>query len=311
MLGPRTKTIVLSGAIVALFVVVGGLLGQYVFGSALAGLIVAIALSLAINLVTYFTCDRLILWSNQARIVRDDELPRLAEIVRELAPRFGLLRPRIALMNSVSPNAFATGRDDRHAVVAVTVGLLRLCDDRELRGVVAHELAHIRDHDILVMTFAATLAGAIAYAAQMVIFSSLLGGRGRGQSASWPIVLLAAIGAPIAAMLIQLAISRSREARADEVGAKTTGDPGALADALQKLAVANARQPMTQGSPAASSLFIVNPYGGSWFANLFSTHPPIQERIQRLRAMGRSTIYTVPIRSPIASGGFPSRSGPA
>ncbi|MCI4358053.1 MAG: M48 family metalloprotease [Thermoplasmata archaeon] len=309
MFGPRSKTLLLFGAIIALFVVVGGLLGQYVFGSPLAGLIIAISLSLAINLVTYFLCDRLILWSNHARIVREEELPRLARIVQGLAPRFGLVSPRIALVNSETPNAFATGRDDRHAVVAVTVGLLRLLDDRELTGVVAHELAHVKDRDILVMTFAATLAGAISYAAQMVIFSSLLGGRGRGQSASWLVVLLAAVGAPIAAMLIQLAVSRSRESRADAVGAQTTGDPGALADALQKLAPANARYPMTQGSPASSSLFIVNPYGGSWFASLFSTHPPIQDRIARLRAMGRSPVYTVPIRSPIASGAFPNRSG--
>ena len=184
MVGPRVKTLLLFGAIIALFVVVGGLLGEYLFGSLLAGLAIALGLSLAINLLTYFFCDRIILWSNGAKIVRDDEVPRLAKIVHELAPQFGLVSPRIALVSSETPNAFATGRDARHAVVAATVGILRLCDDRELRGVLAHELAHVKDCDILVMTFAATLAGAISYAAQMVIFSTLLGGRGRGQGST-------------------------------------------------------------------------------------------------------------------------------
>ena len=312
MVGPRAKTLILFAAIIALFVVVGGALGAYLFGSALAGLVVAIGLSLVMNLVTYFFCDRLILWSNGARIVRDDEVPRLARIVHELSPRFGLESPRIALVDSETPNAFATGRDDRHAVVAATVGILRLCDDRELRGVIAHELAHVKDRDILVMTFAATLAGAISYAAEMVIFSTLFGGRGRGGSGTNPIVLLlAAIGAPIAAMLIQLAISRSRESRADEVGARTIGDPNGLADALAKLETANARRPMARGTPASSSLFIVNPFGRSWFAGLFSTQPHIEERIAQLRAMRGTIAYSVPIRSPRGSaGGRPTRSGP-
>jgi heat shock protein HtpX len=310
MVGPRTKTLVLFAAIIALFVVVGGLLGEYLFGSFLAGLTIALGLSLAINLITYFLCDRLILWTNGARLVRDEEVPRLAKIVRELAPQFGLVSPRLALVDSETPNAFATGRDERHAVVAATVGILRLCDDRELRGVLAHELAHVKDRDILVMTFAATLAGAISYAAEMVIFSTLLGGRGRNQSVNPIVLLLAAIGAPIAAMLIQLAISRSRESRADEVGARTIGDPLALADALAKLEQANRRHPMAKGSPASSSLYIVNPFGKSWFAGLFSTHPPIEERIARLRAMQVSRGYTVPIRSSSIGGGIASRSGP-
>lgn len=308
MIGPRIRTLLLSGAILALFVVIGGLLGEYLYGSALIGLVFALGLSVVVNLVTYLFCDRIVLWSNGARLVRDEEVPRLAKIVQELAPQFGLIRPRIALVDSAMPNAFATGRDDRHAVVAATVGILRLLDDRELRGVLAHELAHVKDRDILVMSFAATLAGAISYAAQMVIFSSLFGGRGRGQGTNPVVLLLAAIGAPIAAMLIQLAISRSRESRADEVGARTIRDPEALADALQKLEPANRRTPMTQGSPAASSLYIVNPFGGSWFAGLFSTHPPIAQRIARLRAMRRDLTYSVPIRAPLASGAYPGAS---
>ncbi len=312
MIGPRLRTLLLFGVIIALFVVVGGLLGDYLFGSALAGLLVALALSLAINLLTYFFCDRIILWTSGAHLVRDDEVPRLAAIVRELAPLFGLRAPRLALVDSPTPNAFATGRDDRHAVVAATVGILHLLNDRELRAVIAHELAHVKDRDILVMTFAATLAGAISYAAQMVIFSTLLGGRSRGGNNVNPVFLvLALIGAPIGAMLVQLAISRSRESRADEVGARTIGDPNALADALAKLETANANRPMTKGSPAAASLFIVNPFRGSSFAAIFSTHPPIAKRIARLRAMASETTYRVPIRAPQVAGVAPGRSRPA
>jgi heat shock protein HtpX len=311
MIGPTSKTVLLFGVIIALFVLVGGLLGAYLFGSWLAGLLIAFSLALALNLVTYFLCDRLVLWSNHARLVRDEEVPRLARIVRSLAPEFGLLAPRLALVDSETPNAFATGRDDRHAVVAATVGILRLCDDRELRGVLAHELAHIRDRDILVMTFAATLAGAIAYAAQMVIFSTLFGGRGRGGDTNLIVLLLAAIGAPIAATLIQLAISRSREARADEVGARTIHDPQALADALEKLEAANVRRPLRQAAPASASLYIVNPFRGSWFTGLFSTHPPIAERIRRLRAMASDPAYRVAIRSPTFGTGSTGRGRPA
>ncbi len=285
MLGPRVRTAALFAAIVALFVAVGGLLGAYLFGSFLGGLAVALGLSLLLNLVSYFGCDRFVLWASRAQIVTEAEAPRLGRIVRELAPQFGLVNPRIAIIPTASPNAFATGRDERHAVVAATEGILHLLNDRELTGVLAHELAHVKDRDILVMTFAATLAGAISYAAQMVFFSAAFGG-GNNRNGSNAIVLLAAaLTAPIAAMLIQLAISRARESRADEVGARTTRDPNGLADALEKVERGATRRPMPFGSPASSSLFIVNPFRGGGFASLFSTHPPIEERVRRLRAM--------------------------
>ena len=305
MVGPRTKTLVLFAAIIALFVVVGGLLGEYVFQSFLGGLVIALGLSLVMNLVSYFFCDRFVLWSSRAKIVSDQEAPRLAQIVRELAPQFGLESPRLAIIPTQTPNAFATGRDERHAVVAATEGILRLLDDRELRGVLAHELAHIKDRDILLMTFAATLAGAISYAAQAVFFSQLLGGN-RRSNVNPVVLIVAAIGAPIGAMLIQLAISRSRESRADEVGARTIHDPDSLADALAKLEVGNIRRPMPFGSPASSSLYIVNPFRGSSFASLFSTHPPIEKRIAALRAMKAELTYSVPVRSP----SFPTGSSP-
>ncbi len=298
MVGPRARTLILFSAIIALFVVVGGLVGEFIFGSWLAGLFVAIALSLAFNLISYFFCDRFVLWSTHAKIVPPQDVPRLAKLVDDLAPQFGLVNPRLALVPTQTPNAFATGRNERHAIVAATEGILRLMNDRELRGVLAHELAHIKDRDILLMTFAATVAGAISYAAQIVFFQMIFGGGGGNRNGVNPLVLLlAAATAPIAAMMIQLAISRSRELRADEVGARTIADPGALADALEKLETANVRRPMQFGSPATASLFIVNPFRGSSFSKLFSTHPPLEERVRRLRAMRPDYQYRPAVKS--------------
>lgn len=298
MLGPSARTGILFVAIIALFVVVGGLLGAFVFGSFLGGLAVALGLSLVLNLVSYFYGDRFVLWSNRAQIVTDAEAPRLARIVRQLAPQFGLESPRLAIIPTQTPNAFAAGRDPKHAVVAATEGLLRMMDDRELTAVLAHELAHVKDRDILLMTFAATLAGAISYAAQMVFFTSVFGGSNNRGNSNGLLILVAAITAPIAASLVQLAISRSRESRADEVGARTIRDPNALADALEKLETANDHRPMPFGSPASSSLFIVNPFRGSSFASLFSTHPPIEERIRALRSMTLDYAYRPLVSSP-------------
>jgi heat shock protein HtpX len=297
-LGARLRTALLFAAIVAILVVVGGLVGEYVFGSWLGGLILALAFSLVINLISYFFCDRFVLWANRAKVVPDAEVPRLARIVQELAPQFGLVEPRIAIIPTATPNAFATGRNEKHAVVAATEGILHLLNDRELRGVLAHELAHIQDRDILVMTLAATLAGAVSYLAQIALFQGIFGGSGGRGNQNLFIAIAAAISAAFAVMLLQLAISRSRESRADEVGARTIGDPDSLADALQKLEAGNVRQPMRTGSPASSSLYIVNPFRGSGIGRLFSTHPPIQERIAALRAMSADRRYSVPIRSP-------------
>jgi heat shock protein HtpX len=299
MASPTVRTFVLFAAIFALFVVVGGVVGATFFGSFLGGLLVVFVLSLVLNLVMYFFCDRIVLWSNHAKIVSAADVPRLARIVDELAPIFGLEKPRIALIPSQTPNAFATGRDAKHAVVAATEGILRALNDRELRGVLAHELAHIKDRDILVMTFAATLAGAISYAAQIYFFSAIFGGGNqRGGGVNPLVALVAFITAPIAAMMIQLAISRSRESKADEEGARTIGDPGSLADALEKLEIANTTRPMSIGSPASSSLYIVNPFRGGGFGKYFSTHPPTAERVKRLRAMQNDFVYRPSVRSP-------------
>ena len=303
MVGPRVRTAFLFLAIIAIFVVAGGLLGEYLYKSFLAGLVIALVLSLAMNLISYFFCDRFVLWSNGAKLVTASEAPRLARLVEELAPQFGLVAPRIAIIPSQTPNAFATGRDPKHAVVAATEGILRMLDDRELRGVLAHELAHVKDRDILVMTFAATLAGAISYAAQMYFYSALFGGGGNNQRGGNPIIaIIALVTAPIAAMLIQLAISRSRESRADQVGAMTIKDPNSLADALQKLENANTARPLASASPASSSLYIVNPFHGGGFSGLFSTHPPMEERIRKLRAMAQDYTYRPSIRAPTLPG---------
>ena len=307
-MGARVRTAMLFAVIIAIFIVVGGLVGEVVFQSWIAGLVIALALAMVLNLVSYFFCDRLVLWSTKAKIVSPAEAPRLAKIVDELAPSFHLVAPRIAIVPTQTPNAFATGRDERHAVVAATEGILRMLDDRELKGVFAHELAHIRDRDVLLMTFAATLAGAISYASQLVFFSMMFGGGNNNRGAVNPVVLLlAAITAPIAAMVIQLAISRSREFRADEVGAYTLGDPEALASALAKLEVANQKRPMNLGSPAQSSLYIVNPFRGASFSSLFSTHPPTAERIRRLRAMHSNYAYRPDVRGPSLRSGSSGR----
>jgi heat shock protein HtpX len=309
MASPRAKTAVLFAVIAGLFVLVGGVVGEYLFGSWLAGLAVALALSLALNLVSYFACARLVLWSTHARIVTAAEAPRLAAAVQELAPKFGLVAPRLAIVPTPSPNAFATGRDERHALVAATEGLLRAVDDRELRAVLAHELAHVRDRDVLLMTFAATLAGAISFAAQIVFFSTLFGGGGSGRGSVNPVVLVVALlTAPIAALLLRLAISRSREFRADEVGAATLGDPEALAAALTTIEALAKRRPITVGSPAQASLFIVNPFRGASLASLFSTHPPTAERIRRLRAMRPDPTYRPAVRVPGAGAARPTGS---
>jgi heat shock protein HtpX len=307
MAGSAGRTLALFAAVLAIFVVLGGLVGEYLFGSWLAGLVVALSLSLVMNAVAYAASDRIVLWSTHARIVTAAQAPRLASAVADLAPRFGLLEPRLAIVPSATPNAFATGRNERHAVVAATEGLLQICTDRELRGVLAHELAHVRDRDVLVMTIAATLAGAISFAAQSLIFSSMFGGN-RGRGANPLLLLVAAVTAPIAAVLLRLAISRSREYRADEVGAWTIGDPESLASALAKLETANTRRPLTVGSPAQASLYIVNPLRGGGLSGLFSTHPPIQERIRRLRAMRTDPTYRPPIRTVSVGPSRPSRS---
>ncbi len=237
-----------------------------------------------LNLITYFYSDKMVLKAYGAKIVTEREAPRLVRIVQRVANLAELPMPKVAIVPTDNPNAFATGRNPDNAVVAATEGILKTLDDDELEGVIAHEMAHIKDRDILVMTIAASVAMIIAFAARIIIFQTLFS---RNRDVNPILLIVAAITAPIAAALVQFAISRSREYKADRVGAMTIYKPLSLAKALDKLDRGNRRWPMRKGNPATSSLFIVNPFSGSAFVTLFSTHPPMKERIRRLEEMAR------------------------
>jgi len=279
--------VVLAG----IFMIIGWALGAYFFNDWILGALIFLLLAGLMNLISYAFSHKIVLWSYHARIVTESESPRLYRIVRYVSSLSGLPMPKVAIVPSKTPNAFATGRNPKTAVVAVTEGILDTLTDNELTGVIAHEMAHVKDRDILVVSVAATVGGAIAFMARIFVWNSFLGGGRRRQgNGDFLILILVAITAPIAAMLVQLGISRSREYKADFVGAKTIGKPLDLAAALQKLEAANKKRPITQGNPASSSLFIVNPFRGSSFFSLFSTHPPIEKRVQRLKDMARGKI---------------------
>ena len=257
------------------------------------GMVIAFLFSVIFNFGTYFFSDKLALAMYRAQPVTREQLPRVYEVVERLSAKQGLPTPKIYVIPSESPNAFATGRNPTHASVAVTHGILQLLDDEELEGVLAHELGHVKNRDILTSSIAATLAGAITMLARMGYWASLFGGYGGGgdrreRGGGGFGALLMLILAPIAATVIQLWVSRTREYEADATGARETGNPYALARALQKLDDYSRRIPM-QASPTTAHLFIVAPLLGSGgFANLFSTHPPIKERIRRL--IGRDLV---------------------
>lgn len=288
-MGARIRLFVLFAALTAVFVVFGWAIGAVFFNDPVTSAIVFIAMAAGINLISYFLSDRMVLWSYRAQMVTEAQAPDLYRIVREVAHQANLPMPRVAIVPTQTPNAFATGRNPNHSVVAVTQGILGLLTEDELRGVIAHEISHVKNRDILVMAVAATIAGAISYLAQIAMWNTMLGG-GRNRNASEGTMIVAILGmilAPIAALLVQLAISRSRETKADYSGAKTIGQPLALASALQKLEVANKRRPFTFGNPASQGLFIVNPFHASTLTGIFRTHPPIELRIRKLQDLAR------------------------
>jgi heat shock protein HtpX len=275
------KTTLLLGALTGLFLLIGDLLG----GS--QGMVIAFIFAVVTNLGAYWFSGDIALRMAGAREVSPEEAPDLHRLVEEIALYARLPKPRVAVIDSPAPNAFATGRDKDHAVVAVTTGITSLLSREELAGVLAHELGHVRNHDILISSVAATVAGAITIAARIAGFGMMFGGYGgdRDRNGGGLGALAMLILAPLAAALIQLAISRSREYGADQTGAAIIGNPDALANALEKLEWANQRTPPMDVSPAAAHLFIVNPLRGASIAGLFTTHPPIEERIRRLRSM--------------------------
>jgi heat shock protein HtpX len=274
------KTTLLLGVLTGLFLLIGDLLGGR------QGMIIALAFAVVTNLGAYWFSGDIALRMARAREISPQEAPDLYGVVQDVATAAHLPMPKVAIIESPQPNAFATGRDENHAVVAVTTGILNLLDRDELMGVLAHELGHVRNHDILISSIAATVAGAITMLARFAGFGMMFGGYGgRDRNGGGLEALAMLILAPIAAALIQFAISRSREYGADQTGATIMGNPEALASALEKLEWASRRTPAMQVSPAAASLFIVNPLRGANLAGLFSTHPPIEERIKRLRAM--------------------------
>jgi heat shock protein HtpX len=257
-----------------LFVSIGGYLGGA------QGAMVAFLIALAVNLVAYFASDKIVLARYRAAEVSEQEHPRLHAIVSRLAAQAGLPMPKVYVIPEATPNAFATGRSPSHAAVAVTSGLLQSLDEDEVEGVLAHELAHVKNRDTLTSTVAATLAGALAMVANVARFGYAGRGRGRGNPLA---LLLLVIGAPLAALLIRLLVSRIREYAADREGAQVSGRPLSLADALRKISKAVPQLPLQHGNSVDAQLFIVNPFTGG-LQTLFSTHPPIEERIRRLQA---------------------------
>jgi heat shock protein HtpX len=282
-MGNALKTTLLLGLLTGFLLVIG----QYFGGQ--NGMILALIFAGVMNFVSYFFSDKIALAMYRAQPVTREELPRAYEVVERLTQRIGIPMPKMYVIPSDSPNAFATGRNPSHASVAVTQGILNLLNDEELEGVLAHELGHVRNRDILISSIAATIAGAITFLARMAMWGAMFGGYGgrddrdRGGGALGALFMM--ILAPIAAMLIQLAVSRSREYAADATGAHLTGNPYALASALRKLDAYSRRVPLA-ASPSTAHLFIVQPLlgmgGGLNLANLFSTHPPIAKRIERL-----------------------------
>jgi heat shock protein HtpX len=275
------KTFMLMALLTALLVVAGGYLGGE------GGMIMAFLFAVVMNLAAYWFSDKMVLGMYKAKELQPGDHPALFQMTREMTERGGLPMPRLYLIPSTQPNAFATGRSPDHAAVAVTEGLLRSLSSDELRGVVGHELAHIKNRDILIGTIAATMAGAIGFLANMAQWALIFGG-GRSSNdreGGHPIAAIAMIIlAPLAAMLIQMAISRSREFLADEGGAQLSGNPLSLANALRKMASLVERAPM-EATPATAHMFIVNPLRGGGILKLFSTHPPMEERIAKLEAM--------------------------
>ena len=277
------KTAILMAAITALFMAIGGMMGGQ------TGMLLALVVAIGMNFFSYWFSDKMVLKMYNAREVDATTAPRFYAMVKELADRAQLPMPKVYLIDEAAPNAFATGRNPHHAAVAATTGIMRLLSERELRGVMAHELAHVKHRDILISTISATMAGAISMLANFAMF---FGGRDSEGRPANPIVGIAvAILAPLAASVIQMAISRAREFEADRGGAEISGDPQALASALQKIEhyAKGIPLPAAEAHPETAQMMIMNPLSGGGLRGLFSTHPATADRIARLMAMTRGS----------------------
>jgi heat shock protein HtpX len=284
----RVKTMMLLAALTALFLFVGQALGGR------AGFVIALVFAGLMNFASYWWSDKIVLRMYSAQPITENEAPELFNVVRRLAERGNMPMPKVYVIPEEAPNAFATGRNPQNAAVAVTVGLTRLLTKEEIAGVLAHELGHVKNRDTLIMTVSATIAGALSMLANMAMWGAFLGRSSDDDEDGNPLAgLVGIIIAPIAASLIQMAISRSREFLADEQGARLSGNPLALASALRKIEAWSQQVPMHSGTPATAHLFIINPFSGGGIASLFSTHPATQARIERLEEMAQQGLRMV------------------
>ncbi|MDX9745522.1 MAG: zinc metalloprotease HtpX [Syntrophales bacterium] len=275
------RTVFLLGALTGLLMLIGGYFGGQ------NGVVIAFVFAVVMNFGSYWFSDKIVLRMYNAQEVTETQAPEFYNLVKELAMKASMPMPRVYIIPQDTPNAFATGRDEKHAVVAATEGILRILNRDELEGVMAHELTHIKNKDMLIGSIAATIAGAIVMLANMAKFAAIFGGRGSdddGGGANMIGLIVMAVLAPLAAMVIQMAISRSREYMADEGGAQISGKPWGLANALKKISRASHQIPM-EANPQTAHMFIVNPLSGRAMMRLFSTHPPVEERVARLEAM--------------------------
>ncbi|MBN1156261.1 zinc metalloprotease HtpX [Candidatus Woesearchaeota archaeon] len=278
-MGNYFKTVLLLGALTGLMLLIGSYFGQ-------GGLTIAIVIVLAMNLITYFFSDKIVLFTYRAKEAKKSDYPKLHKLVEKVAKLANIPKPKVYIIPSKSPNAFATGRNPRNAAVACTEGIMDILDDKELEGVIAHEISHVKNRDILIATIAATIAGVISYAAMMARWAAIFGGiGGRDRDNNGLEVLFLAILAPIIAVIIQLAISRSREYLADEKAARLIGNGKGLADALEKLERNIDHNPLRFGNKTSASLFIANPFRAQSLLTLFSTHPKTEDRVRRLRTL--------------------------
>ncbi|HLW16267.1 MAG TPA: zinc metalloprotease HtpX [Actinomycetota bacterium] len=282
------KTVVFMAALGGLLVLIGGWLGSafHIFGGATGGMVFFLFIAVALNFAQYWWSDKIVLRATHARPVNEQEAPWLYEIVRQLTQKTGMPMPRLYVIPGAQPNAFATGRDEHHAVVAVTEGILQVLNHEELAAVLAHELSHVRNRDILIGAVAATGAIGIMMLARLAFFAEIFGGGGGNRRGGGLSTLFLWLVAPIAAIMIQMAVSRSREAQADASGAHLLGDATPLAQALIKVDAAAKRTPPLNVNPAVSHLFLQSPFRGQGIAKLFMSHPPLEERLAQLRELG-------------------------